>query len=326
MSERDYNRYRNVLEFIRDWQHFETKHAEMRYDDFRKQMQSFHYINFDCYDNKYEQPVNIILFSDNNAYVQNNADMKKLLSKIIKPNQKHRIILITKEPLSIYHKKSIAKEKVAIIDAYRHEIFDFVVPKSNASALHRILSNEEILNITNNELFCNVVNLPKILDTDPQCIWIGAKPGDVLEITLNTEISGNCIRYHLVIPHTGRFTDKNISKELMRNAKLNFEKNRKQKLDPIEQKQKDLISKKENFRGILAKQLDEDSDAAPDNESDEDQDIKDAENSDAENSDDSESQKQDESDNELEHSNEPSDISDVESDNSAEESEEDELD
>jgi len=69
MSERDYNRYRNVLEFIRDWQQCETKHPEMRYDDFRKQMQSFHYINFDCYDNKYEQPVNIILFSDNNAYV-----------------------------------------------------------------------------------------------------------------------------------------------------------------------------------------------------------------------------------------------------------------
>ncbi len=261
MSERDYVRYKNVIEFITEWQKFETKHREMPHNEFRKQMQSFHYIVFECYDPKYEQLVHIFLFSENNIYVQANADMKKLLSKFIKTDRKQRIILITNEVLSVYHKKSIAKEKNVIIDAYKHEIFDFILPRANSSSPHRILSGEEISNITNNELFCHVVNLPKIFDTDPQCVWIGAKPGDVLEITMNTDISGNCVRYHLVIPHTFRMTEKNISKELLKNARANMAKYKKQKgklpTDPIEQKQAELIAKRENPRGLLASNGDE---------------------------------------------------------------------
>lgn len=283
MSEHDYNRYVNVLEFIKQWRHFETKHITMKMDEFRKQMQAFHYINFDCFDPKYDQAVNILLFNENNVYVQNNADMKKLLSKIIKEGKKQRIMLITKEPLSIYHKKSIAKEKNVTIDSFRHEIFDLIIPKSNASSPHRILSGEEISEITNHVLFCNVVNLPKILDTDPQCIWIGARPGDVLEVIMNSDISGNCVRYLLVMPHTHRFTEKNISKELLKNAMTNMAKYKKNSKDttkdatkgmtkslanPHEQKLENLIAKKENPRGLLVEDksqyVDDDSDAVID--------------------------------------------------------------
>jgi DNA-directed RNA polymerase subunit H (RpoH/RPB5) len=297
--ENGYTRYKNVLEFIKKWQKFQTKHEEMKSDIFRAQMQISHYIHFECFDPKYEQIVNVLLFSENNIYVQNNADMKKLLSNIINVGKRRRIILITKNSLTIYHKKSIAKEiakdNSIIIDAYRHEIFDFIVPLSNASAIHRILSKEEIDNITNHELFCNVVNLPKILDTDPQCVWIGAKPGDVLEIIMETEISGNCVRYHLVIPHTGRFTEKNISKELLQNTKAYMEK--RKHLNPIEKKQKELISKREDMRGILVSH-----DLNESDESDDDHGVMQYDDSESEKSDDNDENKKQKDDNISEHS------------------------
>jgi DNA-directed RNA polymerase subunit H (RpoH/RPB5) len=90
------------------------------------------------------------------------------------------------------------------IFTYLHVIFDLVIPKGPLCYPHRILSKEEVLHLCNEELFCYLTNLPKIFDEDPQCIWIGAESGDVVEIKILSDISGEAIQYRVVVPRSGR--------------------------------------------------------------------------------------------------------------------------
>ena len=66
------------------------------------------------------------------------------------------------------------------------------------------MSREEIIKLTNDDLCCYITNLPKIFDEDTQCIWIGAKVGDVLEIKISSDISGESIHYRVVVPKSGK--------------------------------------------------------------------------------------------------------------------------
>ena len=64
--------------------------------------------------------------------------------------------------------------------------------------LHVIISDkekEEIIKKYNIELN----QLPKILDTDPVCISIGAKPGQILKIIRNSHTAEEAIAYRFVI-------------------------------------------------------------------------------------------------------------------------------
>lgn len=79
-------------------------------------------------------------------------------------------------------------DKVKKEELFRHEL----VPK------HEVLSKEEKEKLLNN-LKITPEQLPKILDTDPVVVEIGAKVGDILRITRKSETAGESIYYRLVV-------------------------------------------------------------------------------------------------------------------------------
>lgn len=82
----------------------------------------------------------------------------------------------------------MAKEVQQKFDILKHEL----VPK------HEIISEEEkekllkSYNITPDQL-------PKILNTDPVCIAIGAKPGQIVKITRKSYTAKEAIAYRVVV-------------------------------------------------------------------------------------------------------------------------------
>ncbi len=64
--------------------------------------------------------------------------------------------------------------------------------------LHTIISEEE-----KSELFKNYNitpdRLPKILDTDPVSISVGAKPGQIVKIVRNSHTAGEAVAYRFVV-------------------------------------------------------------------------------------------------------------------------------
>lgn len=211
MSEVEFNRYNNIITFAREWRKYDVVSNIHDKESFRKDIQSNQYIKIECSDKKQDRTVLIYLFDKNSKYVTSSTDMKSLLHKIKNPCH---VILITYQPLNVYHKKAIASQKHLRVNVYRHEIFDLVIPDGPLCYPHRIMSKDEVLHLTNEDLCCGVINLPKIMDDDPQCIWIGAEVGDVIEIKMLTDITGETLMYRVVIPRSGKvIAQKTITQE-----------------------------------------------------------------------------------------------------------------
>jgi DNA-directed RNA polymerase subunit H len=63
---------------------------------------------------------------------------------------------------------------------------------------HRIMNETEIAELLA-RLGAKKWQLPKITDRDPMSMLLGAKPGDVLEITRNSQTAGEATYYRLVV-------------------------------------------------------------------------------------------------------------------------------
>ncbi len=196
-----YNQYNNLYIFAEEWRKYKVLEERKNVTDFRKQMQFMGYIDIKCINELTGRPVIMYLFTPDSKFSQKSADLKKLLTQIADPSD---VILVSQQPLKIYAKRVIPTFKHLRIKTYLHEFFSLIIPHGPLCYPHRIMEKKEVVNLLNNELKCRLLNLPKIYDSDPQCIWIGAEVGDVLEITANSPVNGEFIQYKVVIPKTRR--------------------------------------------------------------------------------------------------------------------------
>jgi DNA-directed RNA polymerase subunit H (RpoH/RPB5) len=201
MAEVEFARYNNIITFATEWRKYQMDTKPLDKEVFRKTMQTDQYVKLECHDPRKDKTVLIFLFDKTSKYVASSQDMKKLLKKIKDACQ---VILITYQALNVYHRKAIANQKLLTVSVYRHEIFDLVLPKGPLCYPHRVMSRDEVIKLTNEDMCCYVINLPKILDEDPQCIWIGAEVGDVVEIKMLSDVSGETYQYRVVIPKSGK--------------------------------------------------------------------------------------------------------------------------
>lgn len=201
MSENQFKQYNNLLTFATEWRKYKLNLKPLDATAFRSEMQTDQYVRIECLDLKKKREVLIYLFDPNSKYVSKSQELKKLLIKIKKPCN---VILVTYAPLSTFSKKAINTQKHLNVVTYRQEIFDLIVPHGPLCYPHRVMSREEVLQLCNNELNCYLTNLPKIFEEDPQCIWIGAAVGDVVEIKMLSDISGETFQYRVVVPKSGR--------------------------------------------------------------------------------------------------------------------------
>jgi DNA-directed RNA polymerase subunit H (RpoH/RPB5) len=201
MTESQYNQYNNLLVFAKEWRKYKVVTSTLDIETFRKTIQVDQYIKIDCTDPHNNRNVYIYLFDRISKYITSSQDLKKLLKKI-KPASD--VILVIYKPLGTYGRRAVSSFKNLHISVYRQEIFDLIAPKGPLCYNHRIMSREEIIKLTNDDLCCYITNLPKIFDEDTQCIWIGAKVGDVLEIKIFSDISGESIHYRIVVPKSGK--------------------------------------------------------------------------------------------------------------------------
>jgi DNA-directed RNA polymerase subunit H (RpoH/RPB5) len=202
MTEAQYNIYQNVITFAKDWRKYTLQRKPLDLTAFRSAMQNDQYALIECLNKKQNREVLIYIFDKDSKYVSSSQDLKRLLKKI---KNSCDVIFITYTPFKTYGKKAIALyNNTLTIYTYLQEIFEMILPYGPLCYPHRILSREEVLRLCNEELMCYLMNLPKIFDEDPQCIWIGASSGEVVEIKMLSDIAGEVIHYRSVVPKSGR--------------------------------------------------------------------------------------------------------------------------
>lgn len=202
MSESQYKQYQNLYIFAKDWRKYKQISPLLDINTFRSNIQVNKYIRIECMNNELTKPVLIYLLLNNDKKNDiNSQELKHLLAKIKDPSD---VILVSSNKFKSHPQKVITSFKHLRVKTYLHENFDLIIPEGPLCYKHRILSHDEIKILLNKELCCSLINLPKILLEDVQCIWIGAEVGDVVEITMISDITLETIQYKVVTPKNSR--------------------------------------------------------------------------------------------------------------------------
>jgi hypothetical protein len=197
--EYQYTQYKNLFIYATEWLKYSPESELEDVATFKKNMQIYQFSKL-LFTNDSGKDVHIYLFSPDSKYMAS-QELDRLLTKIREPSD---IILVVHTDLKTYSLRTINKHTHLKIKVYLQSYFNIIAPNGPLCSKHRIMSYDEVYKLFNNELFCYLTNLPKILVDDVQCIWIGAEVGDVLEITSPSDIVGSCVQYRVVIPRSGK--------------------------------------------------------------------------------------------------------------------------
>jgi DNA-directed RNA polymerase subunit H len=136
----------------------------------------------------------LILSNDDNGDIKKNKILKKNIDTIDKYDVLDELIIITDEIQfgkksfidCIISLKQNESKNTAIYNAYPSKFFRCDIPNIVNIYSHRIISDEEIIKELSSE-YISIANIPTIYTYDPIIVWIGGRPGNVIEIIRNSQ-------------------------------------------------------------------------------------------------------------------------------------------
>ncbi|HEY4480468.1 MAG TPA: DNA-directed RNA polymerase subunit RpoH/Rpb5 C-terminal domain-containing protein [Candidatus Paceibacterota bacterium] len=190
--------YENVIKFLEFPQYRNLKVAEkdrLNPTEFVEKVIRQQYIVINANDSN-GHSVSVIVF--NSGYNAFTHDGKKISNLIKTVGKSDEIILVIQDEISTSIRNAIDevsdKKDVKI---YQYQLFTAELPIVLGVPQHRILRGSEREAILS-DIKVRPSELPSVLDTDPQIVWIGGKAGDIVQI-LRTDGRGISEFYRYVI-------------------------------------------------------------------------------------------------------------------------------
>lgn len=200
-----YEKYLNIQLFATKYRNYELlKDKFDSYDDFKNKMQTFEYVLHTFNDPKNKGPNNTIhlyMFKHDSKFISLTTQFKKILDR--HSTDKTTIIMITKEELNIYRKKSIKLYTNLKIKNYLHRHFIMEMNQGPLCSKHTILTQLETRAVCF-DIMAHAHKFPAIFESDVQVIWIGGEVNDLIKIEAISEITGLSIHYRIVTPASGK--------------------------------------------------------------------------------------------------------------------------
>lgn len=159
----------------------------------------------------------ILVLDENKKYSLNSPELKKLLGnvdneEVTKNNTLDEVILVVggafetkKNLLDVI--KSYQQREVKGVDVNGRSAFYTLIyyrnlkrciPECVGVPRHILMSTEETQSFCESQLK-TVKDFPFILHTDPQILWIGGRPGQMVKIIRDSEATCNYIAYRTII-------------------------------------------------------------------------------------------------------------------------------
>lgn len=190
--------YENVIKFLEFPQYRNLKIAEkdrLNPTEFVEKVIRQQYVVINAKDSS-DHAIAVIVF--NSGYNAFTHDGKKISNLIKTVGSSDEIILVIQDDISTSIRNAIDevsdKKDVKI---YQYQLFTAELPIVLGVPQHRILRGAEREAILS-DIKVRPSELPSILDTDPQIVWIGGKMGDIVQI-LRTDGRGISEFYRYVI-------------------------------------------------------------------------------------------------------------------------------
>jgi DNA-directed RNA polymerase subunit H (RpoH/RPB5) len=216
-----YTKYINIQKFITEYRNYTIEDKFYDFAEFKKIIQIEQYILHKCTNVKKGRFVYIYIFRDQSKYVKTTPQFKRLMDKL--PDDPSDIIIISKNALSVYINKALAKYTHLRIFNYMHQYFSMELTLGPLCSKHTILTNNEVRELCARDLVIHPLSLPSISINDPQNIWIGGELGEIIKIESISEITGKTIRYRIVSPDSGKMINiQKLSKRLEDNELENL--------------------------------------------------------------------------------------------------------
>jgi DNA-directed RNA polymerase subunit H (RpoH/RPB5) len=102
--------------------------------------------------------------------------------------------------LSTHVNKRVAvmNDDSRIVEVHNYALFKTNLPHHVASFPHSIVGPDE-MKLVEKYLLMSADNFPKILVNDPQIVWLGARPGQVVRIDRASDTAGIAVAYRVVV-------------------------------------------------------------------------------------------------------------------------------
>ena len=202
-----YNNYKNIEIFMVKYRKFVLKSKFIDvFDAFVDQIRIDGFIKQQATDPKQNNKlIWVYLFAEDSKYCKSITPFKTLLSNIPTKNNMD-LLIISYMPIIHYISKVKTMFPHITIKNYLQMFFHVELPLAAFCSPHVILTPDEIKNLLD-DIKQPIDSLPKIYDNDPQIIWCGAIPGDVVEIKNINELTGYSLHFRFVIPFDESYYD-----------------------------------------------------------------------------------------------------------------------
>ena len=113
------------------------------------------------------------------------------------------IITLTKASESVVEllRQHLSNQENPLVQMFYISHLNFDISKHRKVPKHKLLTEDEKTKLMKSYNIANLKSLPKIDSQDAMARWIGARPGDVVEITGLCVASGENKRYRYCVPN-----------------------------------------------------------------------------------------------------------------------------
>lgn len=205
-----FNKYQNIMIFSsKKYRNFTLKYPSnkeknlyvkpyMNKEEFIKAIQDEEFILINGVDNTKGEKIYLLIIKPGSKYGKQTAQINKIVKKI--KREPSTIYIFTKEILSVYIRKSLKTLQPTKFKNYLYKHFIIEIDKGPLCGLFNILTEEETQILCRDKLFISRLDLPRIYNSDPQILWIGAEVGQIVSIRSKSIISGIKKTYRIVYP------------------------------------------------------------------------------------------------------------------------------
>lgn len=165
-------------------------------EEFIKTLQFYSYVKIKA-ENKQGEIIYVFLLSDP-IFTSKSIEFKKLLNTI--PEKKIHLVTVSNIGIKTPVKKFLMKydKKKLTVKNFLYAHFKIDVRKNVLVPVHKLCTPEETKKIMEDENVDNILRFPKIKNTDPQVLWAGGNPGQLMKI-IRKSVIGEVVYYRVII-------------------------------------------------------------------------------------------------------------------------------